>query len=103
MLNSLDGVQKELKEYKKKYEEEHANVVKLLKCHEDIVQVIEPYLISAFTGINEAGCFDLTLAIKEIMESHESAYVSLEDRHGKLLDKYNKLLDKLQNVSNYNY
>ena len=55
MLNSLDGVQKELKEYKKKYEEEHANVVKLLKCHEDIVQVIEPYLISD-TGRNQTLC-----------------------------------------------
>ena len=102
MLNSLDGVQKELKEYRKKYEEEHSNVAKLLKCHEDIVQVIKPYL-SDFTGINEEGCFDLTLAIKEIMESHESSYVALEDRYNNLLGKYNNLLNKLQNVSNYNY
>lgn len=102
MLNSLDGVQKELKEYRKKYEEEHSNVAKLLKCYEDIVQVIKPYL-SDFTGINEEGCFDLTLAIKEIMESHESSYVALEDRYNNLLGKYNNLLNKLQNVSNYNY
>lgn len=94
MLNKR-SIEKELEEYKQKYTDEHNQVKRLLEGYEGVINVIKPYL-SDFTGINDKGCFDISLAVKEIMESHEESYTTLED-------KYNRLLNKLQRISNYNH
>ena len=94
MLNKR-SIEKELEEYKQKYVDEHNQVKRLLKGYEGVMNTIKPYL-SDFTGINDGGQFDISLAVKEIIKSHEESYTALED-------KYNRLLDKLQRISNYNH
>lgn len=44
------------------------------KLYEDLLEIVEPRMITDFTGYNEdSNSFDIVLAVKEIFESYENS------------------------------